>query len=125
MWLIYYGDGVVLSDKDHTPFTLPKRADVQVIIQPDPKYVWFSQCGDDYYVWRGDRWWGVDHFGLYDYLLQPGEKCVLFGRTIDNEDFHAIFEDAREKMHELTGYYKGAFRGWERKPNDHRICKPD
>jgi len=116
MWLIYYGDGVVTGSEVTDPYSLYKRSDVQVIIQPDPSHVWYSQCGDDYYIWHSRRWWGVDQFGLYDYLLQPGEKCVLFGRTITNERFNQIFAQAQERMKELTGYEKGAFRKGERKP---------
>lgn len=115
-WFIYYGDGSVISSVFADPYSLSVRSDVQVIIQPDDKHVWYSQSGDDYYIWRDNRWWGVDQFGLYDYLLQPGEKCVLFGRTITNERFREIWDEAQEHMKEITGYEKGAFRKGERKP---------
>jgi hypothetical protein len=113
-FLIYYGDGDVIQDT--SPFEIHKRSDVQVIIQPDENVVWYSQCGDDYYIWRNRRWWGVDIFGLFDYLLQSGRKCVLFGRTIDNKDFQRIFMEAKHRMKELTGHEKVAYKPEERKP---------
>lgn len=121
MWIVYYGDGTAISNTDCTPWSLTKRADVQVIIQPDDDYVWFTQCGSDYYVWDAryeetPRWYGVDWFGLCDYLLQPGHKAILFGRTISHEAYRDVIAKAQARMKELTGYYKETWRRSERRP---------
>ena len=101
MWKIYYGDGNTFSSQDSTAWMILKRNNVQVIVQEDDNHGWFTQAQTDYYVWDnrgggGWRWWGVDIFGLYDYLLEPGEKCVLFGRTIEKDEFSEIFKRASE-----------------------------
>lgn len=108
---IYYGDNTTYSG----PPELAPARDVQVIIQPDDDHGWASQTGADYYVWdeRGDgpRWWGVDKFGLYDYLISPGFKKVLFGRTVTSERYQHIFFRAKRDAGSKT-----AFRRRERKP---------
>jgi len=96
-WVIYYGDGSTFSDEDGLPEVAPPR-DIQLIIVTDPEAGWRTIVNHDYYVWdaRGGQpmWWGVDKFGLFDYLLDPGMKRVLFGRLIDTPTFNAIFQRA-------------------------------
>lgn len=77
-----------------------------------PEIGWHTTSGDHHYVWddrgNGPSWWGVDDFGLYDYLLQPGSKFVIFGESVDNTRFKAIFDRAREDMLQYkTGYLPG------------------
>ena len=100
LYKIYYGNGETFSSQTAPPFLIPKRNDVQVIVQESDNHGWFTQAMNDYYVWdnrgNGWRWWGVDIFGLYDYLLEPGNKCVLFGRTIEGDEFNEIFKRASE-----------------------------
>jgi hypothetical protein len=115
-WRIYYGDDSTFSNLEGTIWEVPPR-DVQVIIQTDRDHGWASQTGSDYYVWdnRGDgeRWWGVDIFGLFDYLLEPGPRKVLFGRTVTSERFGEIFRRAKAD----PGFErKTAFRRQERRP---------
>lgn len=102
MWRIYYSDNTTISSEEHTPFSLDKRADIQVIIQDSPEHGWVTVCGDHFYVWddrgSGPKWWGVDRFGLDHYLLQPGEKCVIFGISIDNDRFREIFNRATAEL---------------------------
>jgi hypothetical protein len=115
-WQIYYGDDSTFSYKDGSPYDAPAR-DVQVIVQSDPDHLWYTQTGGDYYGWddRGDgsRWWGVDIFGLFDYLIDPGYKRVLFGRTVTSERFSEIFQ--RAKADPEWGK-KAAFARMERRP---------
>ena len=96
---IYYGDGTIYSgDK-------PPARDVQVILQADPERGPYFQSGSDYYVKRGGAWVGVDIFGLFDYLLDSG--LVLFGRTITNAEYQAIYRKAKaEKTTWLPGERK-------------------
>lgn len=100
MWRIYYSDKTYISNEDCSPYSVERRGDVQVIVQDNKGVGWYTQSGDDYYVWddrgRGARWWGVDRFGLYSYLKKPGMKCILFGETIENEDFYDIIRMIKE-----------------------------
>lgn len=115
-WKIYYSDGSTFSDQDGTPWIAPAR-DVQVIVIDDRDHGWMTQAGDDYYVWddRGDgaRWWGVDNFGMYDYLIDPGYKRVLTGRRIPRDQFNEIFKRASNDPDFPT---KTAFANQERQP---------
>ena len=91
---IWYDDGTVYSGK---PELAPKRG-VQCIAQTDP------ECGrticrsDDFYVYQEYDgilgFQGVDQFGLHDYLIEPGYKLVLFGRTIGNREYKSILQKA-------------------------------
>ena len=75
-WGIYYGDGTTFSNEDGGPEVAPPL-NVQVIAS-------YPNC------WRCG-----DLFGLMDYLMRPGWKVVLFGRTISNEKNKHINELAR------------------------------
>jgi hypothetical protein len=114
-WKIYYSDNSTIDDTACSPFDISRRRDIQVIVQESPDHNWTTTCHSDYYIWTdigdGFRWLGVDHFGLYDYLLRPGEKSVLFGATISNERFREIFELAKSEFGN-----KEAFTPKERHP---------
>lgn len=96
-WKIYYSDGNIFSSTEGTPWVAPPR-DVQVIVILDKDHGWRTQAQTDYYVWDnrggGYTWWGVDIFGLFDYLLDPGFRRVLFGRTIASDEFDKIYKRA-------------------------------
>jgi hypothetical protein len=34
----------------------------------------------------------VDKFGLFDYLIEPGFKVVLFGRTLTDDEYRAVWD---------------------------------
>lgn len=104
-WVIYYGIGTRCDSGSVGPERARER-DVQVIHQYDPQCGQAKVAGADYYVWRDSRWWGVDLFGLYDYLASPGWKRVLFGRKIDNEEFNRI----SARAHKECGF---AAKSWE------------
>jgi hypothetical protein len=110
-WEIYYGDGSTFSNEDGGPQDAPTR-NVQVIVQDDPDVSWVMLTTHDYYVWRKDRWFGVDKFGLWDYLASDGWKKVLFGRTLTNAEYKAIYERAKKVWREKKGFKPG-----ERKPS--------
>jgi len=97
-WKIYYNDRSTFSSLDGDPEDAPTRG-VQVIAQDDPRLVWVTQAKSDYYIWddRGDgpRFWGVDLFGLWEYLFtKPGKKIALAGMTIGSFDYDEIWRDA-------------------------------
>lgn len=96
---IYYGDNTETEDE------ILGARDVQIILQVDPGRGPYFQSGSDYYVWREDHWRGVDIFGLFDYLMDSG--LVLFGRTIKNEEYQAIYQKAKgDKAQFLPGERK-------------------
>ena len=107
MWKIYYADRLTFSSDDGSIEDAPARG-VQAIIQDDASVVWTTETGGDYYVWRDDRWWSVDIFGLFDFLIESG--LVKFGRTITTIEFNEIFQWA------LSEASKGGFKPRERKP---------
>jgi hypothetical protein len=96
-WKVWYGDGSTFSDENGPPSQAP-ALNVQIILvrDDDPN----SQLGRypvhrfDYYWWDDPEWFGGDLFGLFDYLSRPGDKRVLFGRTIANADHQAIVDAA-------------------------------
>lgn len=105
---IYYGDGSIFeAPGDGGPEITPAR-NVQVIIQIDVETGPYFQTSTHYYVWWDERWLGVDEHGLYDYMIEPGWKRVLYGRTITNKEYLAIYKRA--------GIDKQTWRPWERKP---------
>ena len=110
---VYYTDGVL--DDNASPYDIEHRSSVQVIVQPDNEHNWVTVTGYDFYMWDdrgGFRWFGGDVFGLHDYLLQPGLKCVLFGEHIDTARYRAILNQAIAERGEKTGYNRT-----ERKPD--------
>lgn len=117
-YIIFYGDGSTITDEECSPDQIPKT-NIQVIVQEDKDHGWHTVAQGDYYVWgwyQGSEpyWCGVDQFGLYDYLTQPGYKVVGFGRTITAEQYDNIFRIA------LSNTYlpkKTAFSRGEIKPN--------
>ena len=98
-WKIYYGDGSTYTSEYGTPQVAPSR-DVQVIVQDHPRVGVELVSSADYYVWMVNddyaRWWGVDIFGLFDYLVEAGWKRVLFGRTLLQEEYNEIVKEASE-----------------------------
>jgi len=108
-WKVYYSDRTYTGDVAQVP-----ARDVQVVVQSDPDHGWQALSGSDYYIWRADRWFGVDRFGLFDYLIEPGWKRVLFGRTLTREAFNAVWQRAMAdpEMPPKTGFHKR-----ERRPN--------
>ena len=101
---IYYSDGRYSGPPELAPVR-----DVQVILQPDKDVGWYFQTGSDFYVWWGERWLGVDKFGLMDYLMEPGWKRVLIGRTINNDEYRRIYQEAKEDrdLARKSGYLPG------------------
>ena len=69
---------------------------------------------EHYYVWVGPGWRAVNQFGLYDYLIDPGFKIVLFGRTLSHEEYRAILGKATADP-DLPK--KSAWLREERRPN--------
>jgi hypothetical protein len=98
-FVIYYSEDVEYSGP---PEDAPAR-DVQIIVQDNPDVGSELVTSCDYYIWdtylgdEGPRWRGVDLFGMYDYLLRPGWKRILMGRTISGEEYVRIYKKAQIK----------------------------
>lgn len=100
-WAVYYSDNTIITSKTHSPFEIPRRIDVQVIVQESADHRWVTKSGFDFYCWDdrggGWKWFGADYSGLMQYLQHLGKKCVLFGYEIDKKRFQEIFNRAREE----------------------------
>ena len=116
-WKIYYGDGTTFGSQDGLPQDAP-GLDVQVIVMESKNHGWMTQAGDHYYIWdcRGGetRWWGVDRFGLDEYLFySSGFKVAKSGRKLSTEQFSKIF---RRASNDPDFPAKTSFALRERKP---------
>lgn len=124
-WKLYYADREPFSSEDGSPFDAP-GAGLEVIVQSDDAHGREVSCGgnmgrrDDYWWWVEDeqRWQCGDYAGLIDYLMLAGPRKVLFGRTICDEKFRAIYTRAMTDpgFPPKTGwrtYEKPAWLTWE------------
>lgn len=89
---IYYADNTTY---DGDPFQAPALG-VLVIVEKDPDHGRRIVAGKDYFVWTGERWYTVDYIGMIDYLIIPGPKRVLIGRTVPNQQWYDTFKKADE-----------------------------
>lgn len=86
---IFYGDGSTYSNKTGPPERAPKR-NVQAITVEDDVIGRRIEATNDYYIYTTHSWRGCDNFGLFDYLIEPGVKLVLFGRSLSDSEYKAI-----------------------------------
>lgn len=94
-WRIWYGDETIFDARNGTAYEAPAR-NVQLITNANQDHGWYACRVNDYYWYRPetDSWMGGDIFGLFDYLIEPGVKRVLFGRTIADDVYDRIFSKA-------------------------------
>lgn len=92
-WKIFYDNGSTFTDVDGKPFDAPKRGVIAITVQ-DGEHGRALCRDNDFYIWNvydgNELWQGVDWFGLWDYLVDPGVKIVLFGRTIGNKEYRNL-----------------------------------
>lgn len=91
-WKIWYSDKTTYTSLDGGPEEAPAN-NVQVIVQSSKDHGWQALSNSHFYIWRYGRWWTVDMqgFGLFQYLLEPGWKRVLFGSQILDDDYNHIW----------------------------------
>ena len=105
LFRIYYDDENIY---DGPPEEAP-RLGVQAIVQFTEHEGRSVYSGEDYYWWDDDGTWrGGDLFGLFDYLIRPGYKLVLFGRLIHNAKYKEILDLA----HKDSEIPQGVTPGW-------------
>lgn len=90
-WKIYYGDGTTFSSEDGPPELAP-ATNIQCIIERDERHGRLVLSRFDFYIHKKDGWYGVDQFGLFDYLMEIG--LLKAGRTINNELYGEIIAAA-------------------------------
>ena len=113
-WKIYYGDDTELSNLESDPCDVPKT-NVQAVVQNHAAHGHHVEHATDYYVYYDDGLWrGVDQFGLWDYLAQPGYKIVLFGRWVSNDQFKEILQRA---LRDPDVPKRSAWGKYERRPS--------
>jgi hypothetical protein len=109
-WWIVYGDRSFYSSADGSAFDAPGR-DVQAVLSPDPDHGWQLWTRGEFYVFLpdADTWRPVDQWGLFDYLLEPGPRKVVFGRTMFDPEFHALLAwlNAHPDLPTKTGWRQG------------------
>jgi hypothetical protein len=111
-WQIFYGDGSEYKDCDGPPELAPKR-NVQTIAVENGIVGRRLERGDNFYIMTDHSWRGCDQFGLYDYLIEPGAKIVLFGRSLNDAEYREILDRSARSDYLPV---KNAWLPEERKP---------
>lgn len=90
---IFYDSGETYTDQAGPVDQAPKRG-VQGIVLADELLGRRTEHSNDFYIYVPERglWRGVDQFGLFDYLIEPGFKVVLFGRTLADDDYRQFWK---------------------------------
>ena len=92
-WKIYYGDGSTYSDEDGDPFDAP-ALNVQCIVHADKAVGRMIRAKCDFYWLVKEGWHGGDIFGMWDYLASSGRKKVIFGRSIETDQYQTVLKSA-------------------------------
>lgn len=93
-------DDLVMRVYDSSEGGRPPARGIQAIVQDHPQVGVEVTTQADFYVLRKGRWYGVDWFGLFDYLLDSG--IVIFGRTVSKDEYKAIMDQVNEEKHGWT-----------------------
>lgn len=96
-WRIYYGDGSTFDNEDGGPEHAPCGG-VQYVAWYDVDNRRRLAHSSDYYIFEQDRWFGVDASGFWQYMGEPGLKCVKLGRMIGDLQFRAISSKAMNDL---------------------------
>ena len=93
-WKIFYPDGSY-SDEDGPPELAPKCG-VQAIAVKDKTVGRRIERSEDFYIYTPEHggWRGANQFRMTEYLMMPGLKIVLFGRTLVDDDYRAVLDRA-------------------------------
>lgn len=111
-WRIYYDDKPSFGSGDGNPSDAPAWG-VQIIVQADPDAGRYIVSNHDFYIYRGGQWFGVDIFGLIDFLTAQG--LVKIGRIISNQEFERVYRESQGADIAIKSARLGLEHG-ERKP---------
>ena len=95
-WKILYGNKKTFSNLDGEPWEAP-RENVQVVVRRSSKDRgrWVTEPSNEgFWIWKKDRWYGVDAAGLWGYryfYMEP--LTVLYGTYIRDEDWEGWIKD--------------------------------
>ena len=109
-WLVYYDDETHISSDDTTIENL-ECSGVVFVVMEDPDSGRQVLIGD-YYVYdnlsgEGWRFYPCDLFGLFDYLIRPGLKKVLFGRWVGSCLWNKLYNasEANDILPQRNSYH--------------------
>lgn len=104
-WKVYYADGSVFTDKDGSPYDAP-RVGVQVVVQEkDGDYELIHGRDHFYYEPKIGGWYSSDLFGAIDHLMRSKRQCLLFGRVMEDKEYHALMVRVRNEVGERIHCY--------------------
>ena len=115
-WKIWYGDGTTFTGEDCKPEDVPKQ-NAQLVVIEDKEHGRVICKSDDFYIWDMYdglmSWQGCDYFGYVDYMMRPGSKIVLFGRTLGNVDYRNLVQKAFDDdyLPQKTAWHVGERHG--------------
>lgn len=111
-WVIKYADGSTFSSEDGAPHEAPRWGVMRVYREDERVGVAYEPSPVGYWIWR-ENWMGLmTESGLWDYLGNHPEPCVvLMGRTLPEADWEAFIKEEAEF---ITGILKSGWRSRER-----------
>lgn len=97
MFKVYYKskDGEFPTHIGENPFETP-ALEVLVIVEEDERHGRKIVSNGDYYIWDGEHWWATDAPGMFQYLVSPGHKRVLFGVMVSSGEWDEVMKLAYE-----------------------------
>lgn len=112
-WKIFYVDGSTFSNQDGAPEDA-LGSGVVAIAQEDELVGVQIHSGSDFYCFAEefDGWYGLDYFGLAQYLIRPGMKIVKLGEVMSTQKYRELIM-AIQKDSQLPN--KSSRYPWERK----------
>lgn len=89
---VFYADGSVYSGAVETTPT----DNVLVIVERSREHGRRLVSNGDYYCWdaKRERWFPGDFMHFVQYLREDGMKRVLFGRTVENDEWNDVMRRA-------------------------------
>lgn len=98
-WKIFYEDRSTFSNLDGPAYSAPKRGVIAVVERAHSIGYVVHKRGDFYLfnpAWDEPRWRMMDISGFWDYMFEPGLKCILFGRYASNDRYNEVMIVAEE-----------------------------
>lgn len=95
-WVIVYADGSEFSNADGPPEEAPGGG-VVAIAQEDELVGLAVHQQEDFYAfdrqWGG--WYGLDYYGLAQYLARPGVKVIKMGESVRTDVYREVVNRLR------------------------------